>query len=269
MITLGTDPEFFLYDKNIGRIKSAIGLVGGSKYEPRELGDGYKVQEDNVLVEFNIPPCETSADFVFHINEAKKRIQAILPEECEIVCKASHSMNIQEINHPQAMEFGCDPDFNCWTQKMNPKPKPVGTLRSAGGHIHVGFSSSIDSSFLVRCVKFMDMYLGIPSVLIDKDSLRKELYGKAGAFRVQPYGFEYRTLSNFWLENDNLITWAFENTKKAIEAAASYSLNVDEFSQRIQNAINNNDAKTAKELIEQFNIPCYEENFEYQQTVIY
>ena len=54
-IFFGCDPEFFLKDKT-GKFISAIGLVGGSKEEPKAIGNGCFVQEDNVAVEFNIPP---------------------------------------------------------------------------------------------------------------------------------------------------------------------------------------------------------------------
>jgi len=58
----------------------------------------------------------------------------------------------------------------------------------------------------------MDLYLGVPSVLMDKGELRKQLYGKAGAYRMKPYGVEYRTLSNFWIFSDTTIGWVWDNT---------------------------------------------------------
>ena len=37
-------------------------------------------------------------------------------------------------------------------------------------------------------VKLLDIFLGIPSVIIDPDKKRRKLYGKAGAFRLTKYG---------------------------------------------------------------------------------
>jgi hypothetical protein len=34
----------------------------------------------------------------------------------------------------------------------------------------------------------------------DKDTERRKLYGKPGAFRPKPYGCEYRVLSNAWVD---------------------------------------------------------------------
>jgi hypothetical protein len=45
----------------------------------------------------------------------------------------------------------------------------------------------------------LDLRLAVPSLIWDKDKKRRLLYGKAGCFRPKPYGMEYRTLSNAWL----------------------------------------------------------------------
>ena len=65
VLAVGADPELFLRRKD-GTPQSSEGLVGGSKDEPLAipgLADGFAVQEDNVTVEFNIPPAQTSTEF--------------------------------------------------------------------------------------------------------------------------------------------------------------------------------------------------------------
>ena len=58
--SVGADPELFL--KSYGSYKSAVGLVGGSKWAPLPLNNkGDAILEDNVAVEFNIEPA-TSKD---------------------------------------------------------------------------------------------------------------------------------------------------------------------------------------------------------------
>ena len=54
-------------------------------------------------------------------------------------------------------------------------------------HLHLGYENpNIDTSLML--VKYLDMYLGVPSVLRDTDSRRRSLYGKAGCFRLCRYG---------------------------------------------------------------------------------
>ena len=73
--TVGADPELFL-EQN-GKIISSEGIIGGSKHKPKRInGYGRYVQEDNVMVEFNIPPCESKEDFVNEINAVKDWLHA-------------------------------------------------------------------------------------------------------------------------------------------------------------------------------------------------
>lgn len=58
------------------------------------------------------------------------------------------------------------------------------------GHIHVSYPRKSQSKSL-RLIKYMDVFIGIPSVLLDsgEDAVRRrELYGKAGCFRLTRYG---------------------------------------------------------------------------------
>ena len=98
-------------------------------------------------------------------------------------------------------------------------------------------------------IKAMDLFLGVPSVLMDNGIDRKKLYGKAGAFRSKPYGVEYRTLSNFWIFKPELIDWVWRNCERALGnlGAAAQASHVEE-------CINNNDAKLAQALINEYNL---------------
>lgn len=110
----------------------------------------------------------------------------------------------------------CDPDFNAYTEDVNPKPEGASTnLRSAGFHVHVGYpNTSVEESLSI--VKWMDVFLGVPSVIIDPDTERRKLYGKAGCFRLQPWGVEYRVLSSYMMNKDILIRYVYEQTMAAV-----------------------------------------------------
>ena len=141
--------------------------------------------------------------------------------------------------------FGCEPDYNAYTKQANPKPNPTHPgMRSAGGHIHV----ETDANKLA-VVKAMDLFLGVPSVIMDNGVERKQLYGKAGAFRPKAYGVEYRTLSNFWVFDPKLIDWVWRNTERALN-----NLKAAKMVDLVEECINKNDEKLAYSIINEFNL---------------
>lgn len=255
-ITAGCDPEMFL-QSTLGELRSSVGLIGGTKIAPQPLplGDGYAVQEDNVAVEFNIPPAANSMEFINSINKTLAFLTGIVRDNygMEFSRLSAASFPDDQLMSAAAQEFGCEPDFNCWTGKKNPKPAAEDkNLRSCGGHVHIGFDrKEIDT---MSVMKMMDLHLGVPSVLMDKGDLRKQLYGKAGAYRDKSFGGEYRVLSNFWIFEDSLIKWAWDNTERAVNAAGSRLALSNDDEARIINCINTNDKSLAGQLVEQFQL---------------
>jgi Phage phiEco32-like COOH.NH2 ligase-type 2 len=243
---LGSDPEVFLQDK-AGSPVSVIGYINADKWNPMQIPDmpeGYTLQEDNVALEYGIPPAASADEFVEHIQSVMSKSLEYLPELSfsKLSCIVFPE---EQMKHPMAYVFGCEPDFNAWTKEMNPKPQPPHPLmRSAGGHVHV--ETKVDSILGVRA---MDLCLSVPAVLMDNGELRKQLYGKAGAYRPKPYGFEYRTLSNFWVFDDKLIRWVWRNTERAM-AIGDVSHEMD----RILEAVNNGNKKVAEDLINDYNL---------------
>jgi len=99
------------------------------------------------------------------------------------------------------------------------------------------------------------LHLGIPSVHLDTDTLRKSLYGKAGAFRPTSYGLEYRVLSNFWLKSEELTKWAYNGAHHAYAMVANKGEKFfDEIGQEIQDCINNSDKELSSSLIKRYNL---------------
>ena len=244
---LGSDPEVFLQDSQ-GNPISSIGYINADKGNPMQIPDmpeGYTLQEDNVSLEYGIPPAANADQFVEHINKVMTKSLEYLPNlsfsklSCIVFPES-------QMNHPRAHIFGCEPDYNAWTMETNPPPKPPHPLmRSAGGHVHV--ETSQDPSDVIRK---MDLFLGVPSVLMDDGEMRKQLYGKAGAHRVKSYGVEYRTLSNFWIFREPLIRWVWNNTQRALDS----DINIVEEQGRINEAINNNNKQVAQQLVQQYNL---------------
>lgn len=258
-ILVGSDPEIFLIDKT-GNIVSSIDKIGGSKWSPRDLGDGFAVQEDNVLAEINIPPADTEDRFVLHIQRGIQLLKEALPSDnLDLLIKASGFVPARELKDPRALIFGCDPDFNAWRngEANSPPQADNPKLRSAGGHLHVGYElkKSVSKEEVDRnIVKWMDYYLGVPSIVMDTDTERRKLYGKAGAFRHKGYGVEYRTLSSFWLASENTMRWAFRQTKKAVERASKSEFIDPELGFKIQSIINSSNKIGAESFVAHHNL---------------
>lgn len=248
MITLGADPEVFFYTPTSGRLVSAIGKVGGTKEDPRPLGDGYFVQEDNVAAEFNVPPASSPSEWDEHIEKGVALVQGIAQKnELFLYPGASFSFDPEELNHEKAQEFGCDPDYNAWTMLPNDRPCATdATFRTCGGHVHVGGEFNP-----IAVIRAMDLFLGVPSIVLDKDTERRKLYGKAGAFRIKPYGVEYRTLSNFWIFESKFRLWVWEATLKAVAFTQEYPFIEDNSTTcaLIVSAINENDHAAYERLL--------------------
>ena len=55
-------------------------------------------------------------------------------------------------------------------------------------HIHLGCDGGMDIEQIISFVKYFDQYVVLPSILVDTDTRRRSLYGKAGCFRRTSYG---------------------------------------------------------------------------------
>jgi len=255
--TIGADPEFFLIDRKTKSPIPAIGLIGGTKSSPIMITDkGHGLQEDNVMVEYCIPPSQSLEEFIHHNNFMINKVKSMIPDNLEICIESSLRFDNSFLKHPQASEFGCDPDFNIWKMSPNDSPNSSTDLRTSGGHIHIGLEDYSEED-LSNAIKSMDLFLGVPSIVMDKDIERRKMYGKAGSFRVKDYGFEYRTLSNFWIKNDKLMKWAFENSNKAISEANNLNIS-SSTGDKIQKCINESNVDLARELIKEFKLEVIE-----------
>ena len=222
--TFGADPEMFITNAD-GQHVSAEGLIPGTKAEPFKV-EGGAVQVDGMAAEFNIDPVDNFEAFNANIVGVMKQLKSMLPTGygLSIIPSVDFSPEVFDAAPECAKELGCTPDLNAWEGDLNPPPDPTANPRTrcAGGHIHIGWTENADMSdaqhFMNGCdlVKQLDWYLGAWSVSQDKDTIRRSLYGKAGACRIKPYGVEYRVLSNFWLTSKALRMEVWNRTVAAI-----------------------------------------------------
>jgi hypothetical protein len=223
-LKVGCDPELFLVDARDGSFVSGHGVLPGTKTAPHKVNRG-AVQIDGTALEFNTDPAESCDEFLGNIEAVMAQMQELAGGDRLIraVPVAEYTDEYFRTIPPEALELGCNPDYNAWTFHQNDPPNAFVTFRTGSGHIHLGWGEDFDyNSFehfelCARVARQMDYYVGIASLLWDGDNRRRELYGKAGAMRPKPYGMEYRVPSNAWLNTEATRRFVYEATVKAFE----------------------------------------------------
>lgn len=256
-ITIGCDPELFVMQD--GKFRSAWGLIPGTKETPHIVKNG-AVQVDGMALEFNIDPVKTADDFVSNINSVMGQMKDMVPGyDFALVPSCRFNGNHFRAQPEEAKELGCTPDFNAYTLKENPKPDNKTTMRTASGHVHIGFipkGEEVDPNsdeHMLRCatlVKQLDVYLGLPSIFFDKDKTRRKMYGAAGAFRPKTYGVEYRVLSNAWLASEDRMRFVFNQTVQAINDLVNGERAADRIGEQVlSSSINASSAMNASHFL--------------------
>lgn len=257
---IGADIEVFLRNTDTGEIVSAEGFIKGTKEQPFNFDPSdkyYATSLDNVMAEFCIPPSPTPAQFYEGIAKALRYINTNIPKHLKAAALPAARLDPRYLQTENAKTFGCDPDFNAWldVQNLPPSPGDGVTLRTAGGHIHVGYDNP--NPFVnTMLVKALDLHVGVPSVILEPTNERKTMYGKAGSFRHKDYGVEWRSISNYYLQKKSLIEWVYQNTVDAINFVNNGGCNNfdEQEKEEIVSCINNNDVDLAEKLILKYGI---------------
>lgn len=232
--SLGADPEVFLVNEKTGEdVPAYVILPGTHKQHHKEIGDGVTVHADNVMCEFNIPVSTSTPEFQRNIHSAKDSFNAYVnsleyPHNYTVmVSGCSREYTPELLDHYQAKEIGCEPDFNAYSGEINPTLacSLLGNNRFAGGHVHIAFNDGVlnEKQDYLDVVKSLDLILyPVDCIFAVKNNktyheqmIRKLFYGKRGSFRPKPGypGVEYRTLSNEWFMNSqamDYLIWALE-----------------------------------------------------------
>jgi hypothetical protein len=268
-VIIGSDPEFFIVNKETGDLVSAIPFIKGSKEKPVPLPHGGNIQSDNVAVEFATMPMKDAYTFADHMKMTLLDTMASLPVGHDLLVAPSAVFPDSQLKDPKAKQFGCMPDCCAWDLCYNEAPRHQNEkFRSCGGHIHVGCvyldgtPVHPDSQFLlegmgkVRMVRGMDLFHGVISTLFDHSHEaieRRLLYGKAGCHRPKDYGVEYRALSSWWTKSPNSSMLMASLVEDVIDVIISNKLEemIDQITPDvIRNTINAGDVEKANEILE-------------------
>ena len=252
-ILVGADPEVFV--KKDGSFVSAHGMIPGTKKDPFRVEKG-AVQVDGMALEFNIDPAGDEEEFLVNIRSVFSVLESMVQGyEIHAVPVADFPLEYIRAQPEEAKELGCDPDYNGWTLAANDKPDAELPMRTASGHVHIGWDESCSLNGgrrhmreAAKVARQMDFYLALPSLFYDEDTRRRSMYGKAGCMRVKPYGMEYRTLSNKWLTKDSLVKWVFNQVQEGMQALKD-GFDLSEKFGDIQEIINTSNKKAAESIM--------------------
>ena len=222
-LTVGCDPEFFLYDTETKAYVSAHNMVPGDKENPHKLDKG-AVQVDGTAVEFNIEPATNELMFKGNVVAVLKQIREMIPSRYEFRFEPAvvYPKRYFESLPDYTKVLGCDPDYSAEKEgaiiERNPSAFPG--LRTGSGHIHVGWTKNADpfnTGHFEDCMKYaktFSTYWNYVKNRIDPDTQRQNLYGGSSPFRPKSYGVEVRSPSNAWLKHE-------ENYKNVFNFAVS------------------------------------------------
>lgn len=226
-VFIGADPELFVKGISSGQFISSHNLVPGTKEKPFKVEKG-AIQVDGTALEFNIDPADDYESFqdnlstvmsqlIGYVHEANPKLEVVISPTARYDKKYFDSIP------KESLVSGCDPDFDAYTGNVNTPPDTGDEpIRVAGGHIHVGFTNDMDlmdASHFEDCraaTRQLDAILFLPSLLWDRDTTRRRLYGKPGNFRPKSYGVEYRSLSNKWLASPKITRWIFDSIQEGM-----------------------------------------------------
>ena len=260
-VTLGSDIEFFLRHRETGEMVSAEGYAKGTKEVPFIFDASnrfWATSQDNVAYEGNIPPVNTKEDWRKNITRLIDYINSTLPPQLCTVAIPAFDFDPKYLNTEATRQFGCSETYNCWTKQVNPSPNNFTNLRSTGKHIHAAWEE-MDIETIENFIKSMDLFCGVPSVILEPANKRRELYGKAGEFRFSSEidRAEYRVLSSYFASSEELIDYTYDQTHLAIDYVNEGNIINTEstLGQDIIRAINTSNKDLAEKIVRELNIP--------------
>lgn len=247
MITYGTDPELAYVSRIDGSIIPFGTVVNEVKsILNREVIPGHDVKGDRILIEgknslyvdgasleLNVKP-SSSTEVVIQNLRRTLRVAAQIARftNYKLVVNPSIPINSQQIeNGGVALTvFGCDPDESIYLDKVDPATidAKLCFYRYFGGHLHSSKRNIARGDYnkilwyaknIHHIVLAHDLLVGTSDVILSQEfneecKIRRNVYGRAGRYRIQPYGgMEYRTPSNLWLNSPELARFMFNMVK--------------------------------------------------------
>lgn len=197
-LLIGMDAEFFLKNKG-GKYIAAARVIPGLKHDPHKLASGV-CHPDGLSLEVGAPPSDTPEGMIENLFTVLDEVSEkyLRPAECTIAyaCTIQHKdcVGVQ----PEDLEFGCGVELMAHNPAENMFRSNTATadpFRHSGFHIHLGFTSGLEQNVFTfmdtrRLIQKLDQLF----VNLKTSDDRARQYGGNGAFRIKPYGVEYRMM---------------------------------------------------------------------------
>lgn len=269
-VTLGSDPELHIQERDTGKIVSALRILNQTKENPISLGDDAKMYADNVLIECAFDPAPSYDEIVERYRVVFQRMQKKLGGRYRLLAKAAHVYDEDELQDPRAKEIGCVSSLDAYKRCVHyPAPFSDG-LRTTSMHLHIWnkhYQQEPEGKLMTmpsreEAVRLLDIYVGCSSILFDKDETsheRRRLYGTAGNFRATQGGVEYRVLGSYGLRTPELTKLVWDLVRHTMTHVANDTA-AEVFNvcppAKVQEAINENRPKLARELLVAAELPA-------------
>lgn len=231
---IGGDPEFPIFNKKTKEYITAENLVKGSKNDPFPIAiEGCFEQLDCVGIEFTLPPApvfwvyyDIIQKCVEHTNKSLQKVN----KNYTLVPVSSAIYGYEQLYSESANTFGCDPSYSIYRNGVSERPTPlsVGKLRTFGFHIHYGWEKEYNKEDLLDFIILNDIFIGIPSLFLDKDVQRRSMYGNLSDHRIitkdkidydkieKSNRVEYRSLGTAMFNFPDIIDQGIDNIKRVI-----------------------------------------------------
>lgn len=202
-LLIGMDAEFFL--RKDGKYIAAARVIPGLKHKPHKLDSGV-CHPDGLSLEVGAPPSETPEGMITNLFTVLQEVhdKYLTPAGVSLAYAAGIQHKTCDGVQPEDLQFGCGVEFDATLPEKTRSIEMVkrvsqtnSDMRFSGFHIHLGFTKDQDVNYFTyrdmsRLVRKLDkLFLSLGLNTTDK---RASQYGGEGAFRVKPYGIEYRMM---------------------------------------------------------------------------
>lgn len=221
-LLIGMDAEFFLQDKD-GKYIAAARVIPGLKHSPFKLDNGV-CHPDGLSLEVGSPPAKSPLGMIQSLFTVLNEVKTKYLDPNEVTIASAFEVQIDKVHgvQPEDLEFGCGVEFDAHnTSEMVKRVSGSNAdRRYSGFHIHLGFTKGQESNIFT--------YRDMSRLVLKLDTLfrryglgtsdrRATQYGGYGAFRVKPYGIEYRMMDCSVITNDTKL----RNLLRALEELPS------------------------------------------------